>query len=318
MNFEGAYVVKSDGVILGEYKNMITTNGLNFINQFLSGQSLYWADSIAVGALQGTPTTIDTEQLEHELYRYPVNFKSYEVVTASGFNRLILKATIDPASEFQAYELGLFPAPTDPDDFVENTQITTFSESVDSAMTTSRWKYSDGSPAFTYSASYDPTPRVGGVRILILSGETVSITGLSLSVPDYALLNNIQLLSYSPDVFASGSITIIFGDSNQSEQAIWSMSAVMPANVSSSYRTDIIPMTSKPEVFTDPVSTASIVFISDTGSPLELDQMKFSSVSTTFPELKLSSRTISSSSSVPLISKIYGQPMDIEYYIRVT
>ena len=30
------------------------------------------------------------------------------------------------------------------------------------------------------------------------------------------------------------------------------------------------------------------------------------------------SRTISSSSTVPLISKAYGQPMELEYYIQVT
>ena len=65
MSITGTYVIKSDGVVIGEYKNMLTANGLYLINQYLSGNTKYWADSIAVGALSTVATASTTASLQY-------------------------------------------------------------------------------------------------------------------------------------------------------------------------------------------------------------------------------------------------------------
>jgi hypothetical protein len=96
MNITGTYVIKSNNNVIAEFSNMLTTNGLLFINQYLTGQVRYWSDSIAIGALSSSATTASTTALQYESYRYPVLFKSY--ATSGSVNQLILKATFDPTA----------------------------------------------------------------------------------------------------------------------------------------------------------------------------------------------------------------------------
>jgi hypothetical protein len=104
---KGFYRVTSNGEFVAEYENMITSNGLQAINEFLCGMIPDWAGSIAIGSLNSNPTTSSTQFLDYEYLRYPTTLKGY--VSSSAINKISLKTSLDPSLTFQAYELGIFP-----------------------------------------------------------------------------------------------------------------------------------------------------------------------------------------------------------------
>jgi hypothetical protein len=310
MTIIGTYIVKSNDEIIGEFKNMLTTNGLYVINQFLSGQTKYWADTLAIGALSSSATTASTTSLQYEAYRYPVIFKSYQT-TASNTNQLILKATIDPVVEFQAYEIGVFPARVDLSSFSDHYQITAFSESTNGS---SQW-YIGANPA-TITSSATVTARIGSSLITLPVGSTASITNLSLNSTRYTENDYIGLLYYTISSIPTASITVTLGDSSV-PQLTWSGSITTASSTASAYLSANIDMNVKNSSFVEPITTASVTFAGASGS-VALDHMKFFLGTTQVSDLQLASRSISSSSTTPLFSKVYSQPMDIEYYIQVT
>ena len=312
MNLSGKYVIKSNGVVVTEFENMLTTNGLYVINQFLSGNTKYWADSLAIGALSSSATTVSTLSLQYEVYRYPVIFKSYQ--TISGSNQLILKATIEPLTQFNAYEVGVFPARVDVTTFNDHKQITDFSELSSGSST---WKI-NGSPA-TITSSAVVTPRVGTGMITLpittsSSTNTASIGALSFDSKRYTDNDNLALLYYTTASTSAASVTVTFGD-NSTPQVTWTGSATLPAQPSGSFYSASIDMLTRGASFTDPISTASIQFYGTSGS-VALDHLKFYLGDALISDLQLVSR--STSNATPLFTKYYSQPMDIEYYIQVT
>lgn len=307
----GTYVVYSDGKKLAEYPNMITTNGLEMINKFLTGQNRYWADSMVIGSLASSATTASTSSLQYEAFRYPVNLKTYQ--SSGSVNTIILKATIDPTSQFRAHEIGVVPVMVDPDFYYDNFPITSFSEVTAGS---SMWRVG-GVPVVSSSTS--PSPRVGALQIPLAvttstATNTASIGTFSLDASRFAENNFVHLLYYCTASISSSSITVRFGDSSLS-QLIWSGSTVISSVASGAFYVASVDMGSKPTGFNDSVVTASVTFNGSSGS-VKLDHMKFVLNDNLAAEDKLISRT--SSSTTPLITKLSGQPMEIEYYIRVT
>lgn len=307
----GTYVVYSDGVKISEHSNMITENGLMMINKYLTGQIKYWANTLVVGALSTTATASSTASLQYEIYRYPVNLKAYQ--SSGSVNQLLLKATIDPTAEFRAYEIGVIPVDVSPDTYYDHFSITGFSE-VSGAS--SLWRV-NGAPVVSSSTS--PSPRVGTLQTPLAvttstSTNTASIGTLSIDSSKYAGTDFVHLLYYCSSSISSASITVKFGDNSVSQQ-IWSGSTVVSSNASGTFYNAIIDMADKPTGFNDQINTASIQFYGSSGS-VKLDHMKFVLNEILTEEDKLVSRTTSSAS--PLITKKYAQPMEIEYFIRVT
>lgn len=314
MNIRGTYVVKSGDKVLAEFDNMLTTNGLLMINQYLTGNFKYWADSIAIGALATSSTTASTTTLQYESFRYPVLFKSYN--TSGSVNQLILKTTIDPIAEFEAYEIGVFPEKVDNGTFADHYQITGFSEAIGAS---SLW-YVNGSPA-PITASTVTTSRVGSGNITLAvttSSTTNTASTGSLSIPSGRYTENdyLAILYYVSSSISSTSVTVTFGDGS-TPQLTWSGSGVISNAASGSFYSASIDMGAKSASFTDPILTASVQFRGSAGSVV-LDHMKFYLGDNLIPDLKLVSRSISASPNVPLFTKKYSEPMDIEYYIRVT
>lgn len=310
----GTYVVKSGGEIIGEYKNMLTANGLYLINQFLTGQSQFWADSLAVGALSSVSTSSSTASLQYEMFRYPVIFKTYQ--TVSGSNQILFKVTVDPLAQFQAYELGLFPSRVDTTLFNDHFSISSFSE-FDSGS--SKW-YVNSTPAST--ASSNPSPRNGSalVRLTVSTSSTTNtatINNLTLGTSRYTQNDYIGLLYYCASAIAStASIIVTLADSG-STQYTWTASTTVASAASGNFYSALLPLGAKPDAWTDPALAASVQFYGTSGS-VHLDHIKFVLGDTLIPELQLVSRTTSSAANTPLFTKSYSQPMDIEYYIQVT
>ena len=76
-------------------------------------------------------------------------------------------------------------------------------------------------------------------------------------------------------------------------------------------------MQAKSASLVDPLINASVTFYGSAGS-VALDHLKFVSAAQLTSDFQLVSRTISSTTTTPLFTKNYSQPMDIEYYIQVT
>lgn len=309
---KGTYVISSNGEKILEVDNMITANGLLAINRYLSGQAKYWAESIAVGALSSSATASTTQSLQYEIFRYPVTLKSY-VSLSTSTNQQILKATIDPLAEFQAYELGVFPARIDTNTFYDHHQITDFSET---ASGNSAWRV-NGSAASMVSTN----SRVGASNIALglsttASVSTASITNLLVPSSFYSEKDYLGLLYYVSSSISAASVTVTFGD-NSTPQLYWSGSSILSATPSGGFYETDIDMGVKPDAFLDPITTASINFNGSSGSVV-LDHMKFYLGDALTTDLQLISRTTSSASNTPLFTKYSTQPMDIEYYIQVT
>jgi len=308
----GKYVISSDGEIIAEYPNMITSNGLTVINQYLSGQIKYWADTLVIGTMSSSSTTASTTKLQYEIFRYPVGLKSY--VTSGSINQLILKATIDPAAEFRAFEIGVVPARVELSTYLDNYPITSFSEMSGSS---SKW-YVGGSPVVSSSTS--PSPMVGALQVPLAvttssATNTASISNLSIDSSRYTDVDHVHVLYYCSSSITAASVTVYLGDSSTT-QNVWTGSTTISSNASGTFYSASIDMGTKPTTFTEPINTASIRFYGSSGS-VKLDHMKFVLNDNLTSDQQLISRTTSTSAS-PLFSKVYSQPMEIEYRIQVT
>lgn len=307
----GFYRIISNGEVVAESKNMITANGLLAINSFLSGQTRSWAGSLAIGTLNSASTNSATTALQYEIARYPVSFISY---VAGSPNLQVVKATIDPSADFDIYEIGIIPVRVDPNSYTDNFRITTFSEF---SGPTSNWSYNNGVSVTT--ASSNPGPRSGGVTLVlpvtvVSTTNTASIGGQSLDTSIYNSNDTLSLLYYSTAALTS-SVTVTFGDSS-SVQLPWTGSAVASPAASGFYGLSL-PLVTKPAGWSDPVVSLSVTFYGSSGS-VYLDHLKFAQGQQTTSEFQLASRTVAATTASPIFSKVYSQPMDIEYYIQVT
>jgi hypothetical protein len=301
MNFNGTYRIISSGSVIGEYQNMITTNGLLAINQYLAGLIPSWAGSIGIGTLYTNATASTSEILDYEIKRYPITLKSYRTVSAS-VNQIALKISVDPQSTFQAYELGVFPSTINESSYTDNFQITDFSEQLSGS---SAW-YIGANPATTSSSA-----RVGALSLALPAGSTAS-TSIVLDTSTYSDTDNLKILFYSSTTITSGSFTMNFADDSLVTNT-WTASGSFSNTTASNYYSASLGFLPRSSSFSNYVTAASINY-AGTGA-VRLDHVKWNTGETKTSDFKLVSRT---ASSTPLFTKTYGQPMEIEYFIQVT
>ena len=305
MNLTGTYRIISSGSLIAEYHNMVTTNGLLVINQYLAGLIPSWAGSLAVGCLSVNSTDPNMTELDYELKRYPITLKSYRTVSSS-VHQIALKATIDPESTFKAYELGIFPAVINDATNINHYPISDFSEQLSGS---SAW-YISGVPATTSSV----TTRVGVSSVTLTTPSTASST-VNINTSNYTEVDSLKILFYPNNAISSGSFTVTMADDSLVTN-YWTASGSFLSAASGIYTTASLGFASKPSSFSNSVTAASINY-TGTGSIL-LDYIKWVTGDTKTTDFKLVSRTASAAASSPLITKTYGQPMEIEYYLEVT
>ena len=305
----GTYRILSSGSVIAEYKNMITANGLTAINEYLAGMLPEWAGSIAVGVLSSNSTSSATTQLDYEYLRYPVTLKSYG--SASGNSRIVLKTSIDPATIFQAYELGVFPGNFIPVSHMDNFQIADFS-SISSGSST--W-FQGATALTTASIVGTATPRIATLMASLSFNSTAS-TSLTLPIPSYTENDYVDVFYYcATPITSTASLTVTFGD-DSAIQNIWAASTSFASAASGAFYTNRLSFPSAASGFSGNVSTCSITFAGSNGI-IWLDHMKLATGGTKTVDEMLTSR-VTASGSAPLVTKTYGQPMEIEYYIQVT
>jgi hypothetical protein len=301
MNLTGTYRITSAGSLIGEYQNMITTNGLLTINQYLAGLVPSWAGSIGIGTIYTNPTASSTEFLDHEIRRYPVTLKSYRTVSAS-INQIALKISVDPESTFQAYELGVFPSTIHEGSYTDHYQISDFSEQLSGSTA---W-YINGNPAAVSSSA-----RVGLYSVAVPAGSTAS-TSINMNTTSYSEADTVKVLFYSSTTITSGSFIVNFADDSLITN-FWTASGTFSNTTAGNYYSASLGFLPKPSLFSDYIISASINY-AGTGA-VRLDHLKWVTGETKSTDFKLVSRT---AQATPLFTKTYGQPMEIEYYIQVT
>ena len=300
---KGTYVFKQDGIEIGRSNNIITTNGTRAILQHLTGSTLEWAASISVGAINTTPTTSDLS-LKYEMARSPVTLKSYIPGTP---NLIVVKGTIAANVVGNIYEVGVFPQNT-AQIFGGRDQLI-----IDDFSILPSW-YINGESTIANSTLYNTfaaqspySPRIGAHSINLPANSTLASYNQSISLSKYSSLDTLDLLVNVP-VGSSGGLTISLTDVNGVSAYFYEyifgsvtgyqvISMQLPSNIST-------------------LSTISTIQISTIGtnSSIVVDAVRVSVLSEIGANTGIVSRSVLTSP----IAKIYGVPLDLEYYLQIS
>jgi hypothetical protein len=297
----GTYIFKQNGNEIARSSNIITTNGKNAIVQYLSNSSFEWASSIAVGSIN-TSATVGDLSLKYEIARSPVTLKSYTIGTP---NLIVVKGTISSNVAANIYEIGVFPLQT-LQSFGTRDQliINDFSDLV-------AWSTYSGTPytsnGFAAQSSY--SPRIGLNSINLPAGTIIRNDSLGVNLSSYNTVDTLDILVNVP-VSSSGSLSIVLTDVNGLSATV--SSYAFDGAITPGYQilSNVLPAT------IPTLSTISCIDIHAVGasSSITIDALKISVLS----EITASNSIVSRSALTTPIAKIYGVPLDIEYYVQLS
>jgi hypothetical protein len=309
---KGKYVFKSNGEIIAEKENILTANGIDMINRFLSQGVQDWAGTVVVGSLYTTTASTDTK-LAYEVSRSPVTLKLYSPSgtyingAVSGSNQIILKASLDPLLSASIYEIGIIPQNYFQASIKDNFYISDFSE-VYGTSGSSSWQIGSSSLNMNLSAS----SRVGSYNVGVTTSGTIFKSGFGIDLSNFNTSDYLQMLYYLPNATSSALVNFIFTDSSGNT---WTTPTITLNPSASGYYSASTILTNSPATsFNYYVDTVTASFANVSGS-VYLDSLKLMGGDTKTPEEQLVSRT---SSSAALVITKYGQPTEIEYYLTVT
>lgn len=304
---KGKYIFKQNGEIIAEKENILTSNGINMINRYLTDSAVDWAGSIAVGALYTVSASTDTS-LAYEVGRSNVQLKTYR--TTSGSNQIILKASLDPQLIASIYEIGVYPQNLDPSSLADNYYISDFSEIFGSSSVSS-WKIGSSVATATNTLTRN-TSRSGTYNILVPTGSVAYRSGFNLDISDFDQNDYLQVLYFVSATSTAPSLSVSLKDS---ASLAWNSSTAALTTSATGYYTASLSLTSLPDAgFSGLLDSVTLSLSGGTGS-VTFDSIKIMSGNPKNVEEILVSR---SSSTSPLIIKQYGQAVDIEYYLTVT
>jgi hypothetical protein len=306
LQFKGTYVFKQGGKEIGRSENLITTNGRKVLLQYLSGIRTEWAADMCFGAIDTAPSTSDVE-LSFETARVPVSLKTYKSATGGNPDLIIVRGTLPASLYANIYEVGLYPESRITDVANTNNRIITdffvLSNWVASISDQSQTITDQGTVSITgYVPQGTASPRIGGFSVDLAQNTMYENNTFGFSLAGYSDLDTLKILAYNT---VAGILTVTFKDvqnnsyvfnytlSDNSGYQI--LSATFPANIS----------------FTNTISSINIK--TDTTASVTIDAIK-ASVST---ELTTEDYIISKSALSTPIAKVYGTPLDIEYYVQV-
>jgi hypothetical protein len=306
----GKYIFKVNGEIVAEKENILTANGIDMINRYLSNSAADWAGTIAVGSLYTVSASTDTV-LAYEISRSPVTLKSYSSASSvSASNQIILKATLDPLLVGQIYEIGVIPQNQVNVSKSDNLYLTEFDE-IYGTSASSDWAVGSSSAATT-KVALSASSRVGPYSISVPTASVATRSGFYTDISDFNTNDFLQLLYSVGASSTSPSLTITLTDTNG---VTWATPAKLISTAATGYYSASFALSSSAgSNFNYNVDYISLAFSGGNGSVI-LDSLKLMSGSLKLSEEKLVSR---SSSSAVLVTTKYGQPIDIEYYLTVT
>lgn len=295
---KGTYVFKQNDIEIGRSENIITTNGKEAILKYLAGTSTDWAGSMAIGCIKTTPSLSDLS-LQYEVSRSAIVLKSYKSGTP---NLIVLKGRVDALTVANIYEVGIFPSNTDKLFGTRDKLILTdFSSPTD-------WIYSHGSAtSIPFAAQFPTSPRVGLYSLSVQNTSDFSNNNFILDLSNYSSLDTLDILA-SVDAGKYGNVIVTLTDVNNLNTTI-----TYPFNGSVQSGYQILSQNLPANIST--LSTISTIRIQTYGaySEITLDAIKVSVLG----EISNSTGLISRSVLTTPIPKIYGVPLDIEYYVQL-
>ena len=294
----GLYVFKQNGKEIGRSKNLITTNGTSAILQYLSGNGGEWAGSMAVGAM---PTTANVNDLalRYEIARATIASKSYKTGTP---NLIVVKGRVDSLVAANIYEVGIFPANNDKVFGARDNLIVTDFSSPDD------WTVISGNISQVPYAAQNPfSPRVGLYNFVVESNSSATNNNFVFDLSSFTSLDSLDAL-VSIDETKSGVLKVTLTDVNGLSKEI---SYSFDGAVTSGYQ--VLSQNFPSDIST--LSNISTVKIETIGSysDITLDSIRVSVLG----EISNSTALVSRSTLTTPIAKIYGVPLDIEYYVQI-
>lgn len=287
---KGTYVFKQNGIEIARSNNIITTTGKNSILQYLSGSISDWAAELAVGAME-TSATVNDKALSFEIARTPVTLKSYK--RYGDFDLIVVKGTIDKTVQGNLYEIGIFPSTTT-NTFGKRDQliITDFSD-------ISNWAGDYATNA--YVPQGELSPRVGAYSVILAANKNITNNQSVINLSSYSVIDTIDILAYIPNG-SSGTLTLTLIDTTGTSKTLtYTISGTGYTILSSNITSDILSL-----------STINSIELSTTAD-ITLDAIRVSIIQELTPLTSMVSRSAPGSP----IAKVYGSPLDIEYYLEL-
>jgi hypothetical protein len=295
----GTYVFKQNGIEIGRSQNIITNNGKTAILQYLSNSLSEWASSIAVGAISTTPTSSDLT-LSYELARTPVTLKSYISGTP---NLIVVKGTLANTIAANIYEVGVYNGNTS-QIFGTRDQLI-----LDDFSTITNWSTTSGSAYTTnaYAAQSPYSPRIGLYSVNMAASSTIKNSQTAYNLSAYSTLDSIDILVSVP-IASTGSqtLTLLLTDINGLTSTL-----TYSFNGSTKSGYQVLSQVFPSSIFS--LSTISSISLTSTAAII-VDALRVS----VNAEITNTTGLVSRSALSTPIAKIYGSPLDIEYYLQLS
>lgn len=298
---KGTYVFKQDGVEIGRSENLITTNGKNTIIKYLTNSTSEWASAITVGALP-TAATVNDMTLKYEIARTSVTLKSYISGTP---NLIVVKGTLDSSVVANIYEVGVFPLSTG-QVFGTRDQF-----SVEDFSNVGNWITTSGTAYTTnaYAAQSPISPRAGSYSVNLAASSTIKNSLEAISLAKYGVIDTLDILVNVPSG-STGALALVFTDINGNSYSF----APTGYNFSNSTGSSVYQVLSA-NLTPGLLVLSSITSLSiSTTSAITLDAIRISIGS----ELSANTGLVSRSVLTTPIAKVYGIPLDIEYFVQLS
>jgi len=294
---KGIYIFKQNGIEIGRSENVITTHGKTTILQYMAGSTSDWASHIAVGAIGQNAAGVGNLVLDFEISRTPVSLKSYSSTSPN----LLVKGTLDESFSANIYEVGVFPISNSTTFGKRSNLVITDFSSLDA------WSTTGGTVTTNAFQAQSPTsPRVGSYSVNIPASTVYSNINTSFNFAGYSTIDNLDLLIGPVTATGTKNLTLTFTNTQGSTANI-----VYPLTTNAGYQVVSASLTS------DVIALGQIVGISFTtpaSLAVNIDAVRVSVTS----EVDQSTALVSRSVLTTPIAKIYGSPLDIEYYIQLS
>lgn len=304
---KGTYIFYENGKEIFRKSNVITKFGKRFLTNFIAGNVSSLQKDMAFGIDSTTATANDT-RLGFEFYRAPVLFGSTDIQTSGGTTAysVVYKTTIPQDVVGEIYEVGLYPSNRSSINNFDSKFITDFDDVLD-------WEDPSGNNPLTSASNY----RIGG-NVLRMSAASSSSKEYKATVPTidmsgYSDLDTIRLAYHREDTYLSTVKVRLYSEATKYYEATITPTSGIGYKIS----TDI-PLSTFFAGATSPAPDASninqigiIVTASSGGTAtIGLDGLRINDEDTFDPVFGMISR---SSNTSPLISKVAGRQVDVEY-----
>jgi hypothetical protein len=308
---KGKYLIYENDSLIGEFYNVLTTEGKSIIRNYLAGNVGTWAGSISIGAMNSSAPSVNDTGLEFEITRVPVTLS-----TVRGSD-IVLSADIGTEVSGRIFELGVYPTVTNSfsagfDDRI----ISNFSET-----------WLDGSGSVLASSNFDGTEEVPvariGYRNLILNnlGLTTSYSvGIDLS--GYSDLDSISMLYKIASTGANKTVRLTFYD-DQLPTAGTKYYDFILSGSTAGYKKETVELGYFTETgnFNNNVSRIELFTAAGSFATAHIDSIKLDDADETNPNFALISRAligqVNGSSSTDYFEKRSGTNMTIQYVVEM-